>query len=303
MRITVNDTELYFDVEGQSLVPDGAIMRERPTMLVVHGGPGFDHAYFKPALSEFADTVQIVYLDLRGQGRSGRPPLETCTLEQMADDIASFCGTLGIDRPIVLGHSAGGFVALNLAVRHPEVAGRLILVDTAAATADMVDTAAATADTGDAMATLEQRHGPDARAAAERMFGGDFSESSMTDFMRLVFPAYVCDPSKIAAVGEAVGRSAFNTAVAGYYSQHRAPLYDLRAQLKQIRVPTLVMVGDYDWLTPPSASRALAASIAHAELAIIPNAGHFAFLEQLDLWTRTVRDFLTTAVPVGVGGI
>ena len=71
MRITVNDTELYFDVEGPALVPDGPTMRERPTMLVLHGGPGFDHAYFKPALSALADTAQVVYLDLRCQGRSG----------------------------------------------------------------------------------------------------------------------------------------------------------------------------------------------------------------------------------------
>jgi proline iminopeptidase len=198
MRITVNDTELYFDVEGPGLVADGPTMRDRPTLLALHGGPGFDHAYFKPALSQLADTVQVVYLDLRGQGLSVRPPTEIFTLEQMADDVAAFCATLGIDRPIVLGHSAGGFVALNLAVRHPHIAGRLILMDTAAATADM----------GDAMATLEQRHGRDARAAAERMFGGDFSDAAMTDFMRLVFPAYVYDPSKFGTDGEAVGRSA-----------------------------------------------------------------------------------------------
>lgn len=293
MRITVNATELYFDVEGPALVPDGPMMRERPTMLVLHGGPGFDHTYFKPALSALADTAQVVYLDLRCQGRSGRPPVETCTLEQMADDVAAFCKALGIDRPIVLGHSAGGFVALHLALRHPDVVGRLILVDTAAASAD----------TGDAMATLEERHGSDARAAAERMFGGDFSEPAMNDFMRLVFPAYVCDPTRIRAVGEVVGRCAFNPVVAGYYFQHRAALYDVRAQLDQIQVPTLVMVGDYDWLTPPSASRAIAARIPQAELSVIPNAGHFAFLEQLDLWTRIVRDFATAAAPVGVGGI
>ena len=48
MRLSVNDTELYFDVEGPALVPDGPDMRERPTLLFLHGGPGFDHAYFKP---------------------------------------------------------------------------------------------------------------------------------------------------------------------------------------------------------------------------------------------------------------
>ena len=76
MRIAVNGTELWFDVEGTALVPDGDAMRERPLILALHGGPGLDHAYFKPFLTPLTTVAQLVYLDLRGQGRSGRPPLE-----------------------------------------------------------------------------------------------------------------------------------------------------------------------------------------------------------------------------------
>ena len=123
MYISVNDTKLYFDVEGAHAIPDGPTMRERPTMVLLHGGPGFDHAYFKPYLSALADSAQLVYLDQRGQGRSGRPPIESCTIEQMADDAAAFCLALGITRPVALGHSFGGFVALQLAVRHPDQVG------------------------------------------------------------------------------------------------------------------------------------------------------------------------------------
>ena len=60
-----------------------------------------------------------VYLDQRGQGRSGRVPIESCTIEQMADDAAALCRALGIEHPAVLGHSFGGFVALHLALRRP----------------------------------------------------------------------------------------------------------------------------------------------------------------------------------------
>ena len=135
MRLSVNDTELYFDVEGAALVADGPALRERPVVLALHGGPGFDHAYFKPSLSALTDVAQIVFLDQRGQGRSGRAPVESCTTEQMADDAAALCHTLGIKRPAVLGHSFGGFVALHLALRHPDVAGSLILIDSAASRA------------------------------------------------------------------------------------------------------------------------------------------------------------------------
>lgn len=126
MIITVNDTTLYFDIEGAGLAPDGPTMRQRPVVLLLHDGPGFDHAYFKPWLSPLTDTAQLVYLDQRGQGRSGRPPLATCTLEQMADDVAAFCRALGIDRPVVLGHSFGGFVASHVAVRHLDLASARI---------------------------------------------------------------------------------------------------------------------------------------------------------------------------------
>src|SRR5262245_44575537 len=133
MRTNINGTELYFDVEGASLVPDGMTMRERPTIVVLHGGPGLDHTLYKPWLTPLTEIAQIVYLDHRGQGRSGRPSLETCTAKQMADDVAAFCRTLGVENPVILGHSFGGFVALQLAVRHPGLSAKLILMNTAAA--------------------------------------------------------------------------------------------------------------------------------------------------------------------------
>ncbi len=284
MRIRVNDLSLYFDVEGAALAPDGQCLRERPVVIALHGGPGFDHAYFKPALSVLVDTAQVVYLDLRGQGRSGRVPAETCTLEQMADDVAAVCDALGLVDPVILGHSAGGFVALHLAVRHPDLAGRLILVDTAAATADL----------GDAMEQLERRCGPVARTAAERVFGGDMSSEAMADFDHLVLPAYAHDPVAAGPVFDALARSSFSAEVASYYFQERAPLYDLRAQLGSIAVPTLVVVGESDWLCPPSASWALARGIPGAELVVIPGAGHFAW-EQPVSFADAVCRFLVAA--------
>jgi len=72
MYIKVNDTQLFFDVEGAKLVPDGPTMREKPTLVLLHGGPGLDHSIYKPAFATFADIAQVIYLDHRGQGRSER---------------------------------------------------------------------------------------------------------------------------------------------------------------------------------------------------------------------------------------
>ena len=293
MRVKVNGTEIYVDVDGAQLDVGDGMLRERPTIVALHGGPGFDHGYLRPGLAPLAGDAQVVYVDLRGQGRSGRPAIETCTLEQMADDVAALCAGLGIERPIILGHSAGGFVTLTLATRHPHLAERLILVDTAAATAAM----------SDSMSILQQRNGAEARAAAERMFGGDFSEPAVNDFIRLVFPAYLANPSNMATLGPTIGRCNFNPEVAAFYFSTRAPLYDLRDKLAGIRQPTLVLVGEQDWLTPPGTAQALAAGLPSSELVVLPDAGHFAFVEQPDIFNTAVRQFAAAPTLVGVGGI
>lgn len=287
MYLSVNDATLYFDVEGAALVPDGSGMRERPTVLLLHGGPGFDHAYFKPSLSPLTDAAQLVYLDQRGQGRSDRVPVETCTIEQIADDTAAFCRALGIESPTVFGHSFGGFVALQLAIRHPEVVGSLILVDSAAASADM----------DGAMERLEERYGAEVRAAAEPVFGGDVSDAVMAEFMRLVMPTYVHDPAKAGPVLGSLGRSAYAPEVAAHYFRNLAALYDLRGHLGEIDVPTLVIVGENDWLTPPSASRAMAEGVPGAELVVIPEAGHFSFIERPEACADAVLRFLSPPPP------
>jgi proline iminopeptidase len=124
------DTRLFVDIEGPALVPDGAVMRERPTLLLLHGGPGYDHSGFKPAFSRLADIAQIVYYDHRGHGRSDRRPREEWTLDTFADDVVRLCDALGIVRPIVLGQSFGGFVAQRYIERHPAHASKVILSST-----------------------------------------------------------------------------------------------------------------------------------------------------------------------------
>ena len=76
MWVQVNGVRLFFDVEGAGLVPDGPRMREKPTVVLLHGGPGFDHSIYKPAFSSLADVAQVVFLDHRGNGRSEAGPQE-----------------------------------------------------------------------------------------------------------------------------------------------------------------------------------------------------------------------------------
>jgi pimeloyl-ACP methyl ester carboxylesterase len=133
MFVSVGDVRLFVDVDGASLVPDGDTVRERPILVMLHGGPGFDHTPFKqPFFSPLKDVAQVVYYDHRGNGRSDRGSPERWTLDQWADDLRELCNVLGIEHPVVFGGSFGGFVALNYAVRHPEHPAGLILVSTSA---------------------------------------------------------------------------------------------------------------------------------------------------------------------------
>jgi len=87
MHARVNGVDLSFDVEGAALAPDGPGKKEKPACFVLHGGPSMDHTCFKPHLSPLAEDLRMIYVDHRNTGRSERVLLETCTIEQMADDI------------------------------------------------------------------------------------------------------------------------------------------------------------------------------------------------------------------------
>jgi proline iminopeptidase len=107
-------------------------MRERPTRLLLHGGPGFDHSVSKPSLSAFTDSAELIYLDHRSNGRSERSGAERWTLPHWGDDVRDFCHALQIEKPVVMGTSFGGFVAMAYAMRHPDHPGKLILCTTSA---------------------------------------------------------------------------------------------------------------------------------------------------------------------------
>ena len=112
----VNGTNLFYELVG-----DGQVF------VVMHGGLGADHTMYK-SLDPLAQARRLLYYDHRGNGRSGRPALETLTMEQLADDAASLIAQITDEKVILFGHSYGGFVAQEFALRHPD---RLGLADLA----------------------------------------------------------------------------------------------------------------------------------------------------------------------------
>src|SRR5258708_27553974 len=132
MRAKIRDTEIYFDIDGAGLVPDGPRMRERPIAFIIHGGPGGDHSGFKPVLAPLTERMQLVYFDHRGQGRSARGDTGKYTLDENVEDMEALRRHLGAGPIVSIGTSYGGMVAMAHAARYPDAVSHLILSVTAA---------------------------------------------------------------------------------------------------------------------------------------------------------------------------
>ncbi len=285
MHVTVNGLRLFFDVEGSKLAPEGPVMREKPTLLMLHGGPGADHAHYRPAWSGLAEVAQIVYLDHRGNGRSEVGPQSSWTLAQWAHDVREFCRVLGIDKPIVQGTSFGGQVALAFATRYPQDLSKLILISTSARGG---------AHTERRVALFEQLGGPQAGALARRrLIDGDTSPDVLADWLRLCLPLYIqsrFDPQ----VG---ARGVWKPEVTRWFSRAEGEgnHFDLRADLHRIACPTLLLGGALDPMLPIENQRDIAALIAPQHLTYVEfeHAGHGVVADSPDLAWPLIREFIT----------
>ena len=252
MHVLVNGVRLFFDVVGEKLSPRGPLMQERPTVLMLHGGPGADHSHYRPAWDVLADVAQLVYLDHRGNGRSAHGPQALWTLAQWADDVRAFCDVLGIVKPIVLGASFGGIVAQAYATRHAEHPGKLILVSTAARGG---------AFTERRVALFEQLGGPEAGALARRrLVDGDTSPEMLDAWLRVCLPLY----TQHAADTDALQRQVRNAECTRWFSHAdgEGSHFDLRAQLHRVACPTLLMGGSLDPMLPVENQREIAAILS-----------------------------------------
>lgn len=246
MYITVNRARLYFDVEGLGLVPEGKGMRQRPTLLVLHGGPGFDHSHFKPEFSAMTDVAQVIYLDHRGNGRSEYGDPDHWNLAQWGDDVRGFCDALGIEKPIVYGVSFGGFVAQSYATRHPQHPGKLVLTTTAAR-----------ADWPAVFDAFERIGGPEARQLAKDYWLTPTPERRLA-YRQKNHPLYYTKPDRDP---DATARAIVHDPVNLHFATGEFKTMDFRAALAHVACPTLVMAGDSDPITPMSMSETIVASL------------------------------------------
>ena len=285
MFIQVNGVRLFFDVEGTGLVPDGPVMRQRPTVVFLHGGPGADHSHYRPEWSALADVAQLIYLDHRGNGRSEHGPRELWTLAQWADDVRAFCDALGLVKPTVLGASFGGIVAQAYATRHADHPGKLILASTAARGGAFTDRR---------VAMFQRLGGDEAGALARRrLIDGDTSPEVLDAWLRVAVPLYARTPADPLAQQRGIR----NAEATWWFSRAEGEgnHFDLRDQLHRVCCPTLLLAGALDPMLPVENQREMAALLPPALLQYheFPEAGHGVLPDAPEDTLALLRAFIT----------
>jgi pimeloyl-ACP methyl ester carboxylesterase len=244
-----------------------------PVVVLLHGFP-LNRKIWSAQEGSVGSMYRVIAPDLRGHGESAAPQ-GVYTMDAMADDVIELLDALQITEPVVLGGlSMGGYVALALMARHPGRFRALMLFDTRAA----ADTPEAAANREE-LARIAETTGS-TKHVVDAMIPRLFSEETRTHRAQLIPP--------VRAGMERVPARAIAGALRGL-----AQRPDRTALLPSIAVPTLVLVGEHDAITPAEESRQMAAAIPGARLAIIPLAGHLAPLENPEASNAAILDFLS----------
>ncbi len=252
MNLSVNGVDAFVATGGREFD------RDLPTVVLIHGA-GFDHSTWALHSRWFAHHgFSVLVPDLPSHGRSAGAALKT--IADMADWIAALLNAAGANKAQLIGHSMGSLIALETAARHPEQVSALRLIGTAAT----------------------MTVGPDLLKAAE---ANDHAAIDMVSIWGLGFAA---------ELGGSLAPGLWMHGGAQRVLQHCAPgvLYsDLNAcnsysgalaAAAKVTVPTTVIIGERDMMTPAKAGRALAAAIPNARTVALPGAGHMLMTERPD---------------------
>jgi proline iminopeptidase len=280
--MTIRGVSLFVDVVGSGY-----------PLLLMHGGPGADHWTMLP-FRRLADRFTLVFYDRRCNGRSAGAPVESMTWENLTADADALRQELGFEKWAVLGHSFGGKVALEYALRYPDSLSSLVLLDTG----------------GDSR--WAQEYAPELLAGrgfspkivklARRWFNGQVEPKEfLPTLLRL---GNACNPhtSLMQLARDLIRgewRSKMRPEALIFAGPHLLKGWTVMDRLGEISVPTLVMAGRDDFVFPPEHQVELAAGIPNARLRIVERAGHNSHAEQPDEVIEAVNDFIGAAAARG----
>jgi proline iminopeptidase len=278
--LKIRDVSLFVEVIGQGY-----------PLLLMHGGPSLDHWSLMP-FRQCADQFTVIFYDHRCNGRSAGAPVSTMTFENLTADAEALRQRLGFERWAVLGHSFGGHVALEYALRYPASLSHLVLLDTGG------DAHWARQNAADELA--RGGYSPKKVELVRRWFNGEFTPREYVPMAMRIAGAYSHQSSLwLTARGALEGgwRTRYRPQAFIFAGRHLLKDWTVMDRLGQITAPTLIMAGRDDFVFPPECQRELAAGIPQARLQIIDRAGHNPHAEQTAEVIAAIRHFLSVDAP------
>jgi proline iminopeptidase len=261
---------------------------EARTILALHGGLGWDHAYLVPWLAALAVGRRVVIPDLRGSGRSEQPKYwSSISFDTWTADLEALRETLSLGKVVLFGHGFGSFVALECALRFPESLAGLVLCSTAPAS-DYLPVA---------LGLAKQRSTDDQFTAATQMLSGAVeSDEQLTMIMEKIAPIYLYEAG--ALLSDTILHDVLFRAAALRHSL--GPIlteFDVSDRLHHIRAPTLVLAGSADWIAPAhEGGERVHAGIPGSRFERFERSGHFPFAEESERFRRVMLDWMAEAL-------
>jgi proline iminopeptidase len=278
--VTLNGVQIHYMVRG--LRSDG------PVLIAHSGGPGMDARDWDD-FARIDDFLTIVAIHPRGSGLSGPATENAYLLPDYASDVQALRLHLGIDKPIMMGWSHGGMVAMQFAFTYPDSLSKLILFDTSAYFGEFL---------GDIEgAVREFKEEPwfeKSLAALKAEWDGDYkTDEDMSrlwvEEMKFYFKRF---DERAEAYHERTKDLSLRIAPLKTFNEKEAATMDLRPRLKNITVPTLVIVGRHDFITNVAMAKEMVKHIPDARLEIFEDSGHFALVEEPEKFYRVIKDFV-----------
>lgn len=274
-KIMVGDVSLYVDVVGHG-----------DPLVLMHGGPSAD-LWTMGAFRRCADQFTLVYYDQRCNGRSVGVPVSSMTWENLTADADALRRHFGFEKWAVLGHSFGGHVALDYALRYPERVSHLVLLDTGGDSRWARENAA--------QLLAHRGYSPAKVELVRRWFHGEFTPREYVPIFRRISGAYVHGSGwrfLARELAEGGWRSRVRPEALIFAGRELLDGWSVMDRLGEITVPTLVMAGREDFVFPPECQQELADAIPGARLVIIDGAGHNPQDERTAEVVRVLRAFL-----------
>ena len=280
--ISVRNAELYYREIGQG-----------QPIFILHGGPDFDHNYLLPDMDRLSGDFRLIYYDQRGRGKSaGNVQPEDVTIKSEIEDLEALRRYFQLESVAVLGHSWGGVLAMEYAIRHPDRVSHLILMNTAPASHD---------DYALFRQEFLKKLGDDAEKRQALSSSAAYAEGdpdTVAAYYRIQYGATVRRPDDLDKVIASLRASFTKESILKSWAVEdrlmeetwRLSDYDLLPELTGLSIPTLIIHGDYDFV-PVECSVHIAEAIPGACLVVLKETGHFSYLESPNEVRKAIVDF------------